>query len=258
MCGCSFRRLLDFVRTHSLKLFKKMSSSSSSSSSPPSSAWIQQQQSTSSFSNKRTMIEPLNLWPSTSTWAAYSSALASITLGQLNGEARNTPKYSSRNSPLTPTTPTYSPVFSPTSSANSFGVPQQHLEQLQQQQASVQNGPNSPVSRGVTPLSPHSVVDGYTDVPTSFPLDFVYANSMAMINGSKRPLSAEALHSQQSQQQKRSKSFTIDAILGLDEFVVSCHESATKQQPRYCSTAELGTCIIMFVTFSYASYLFFF
>ena len=194
------------------------------------------------------MIEPLNLWPSTSTWAAYSSALASITLGQLNGEARNTPKYSSRNSPLTPTTPTYSPVFSPTSSANSFGVPQliqQHLEQQhqQQQQASVQDGPNSPVSRGVTPLSPHSVVDGYTDVPTSFPLDFVYANSMAMITGSKRSLSAEALHSQPSQQQKRSKSFTIDAILGLDEFVVSCHESATKQQPRYCSTAELGTYI---------------
>ena len=197
------------------------------------------------------MIEPLNLWPSTSTWAAYSSALASITLGQLNSEAKNTPKYSSRNSPLTPTTPTYSPVFSPTSSANSFGVPQLIHQQLEQQ--SVQDGPNSPISRGVTPLSPHSVVDGYTDAPTSFPLDFVYANSIAtiaaerlsIVPGSKRPLSAESLHQQnvqQSQQPKRSKSFTIDAILGLDEFMVSCHESANKQ-PRYCNshtTGELG------------------
>lgn len=192
------------------------------------------------------MIEPLNLWPSTSTWAAYSSALASITLGQLNSEAKTTPKYSSRNSPLTPTTPTYSPVFSPTSSANSFGVPQLIQQHLEQQ--ATQDGPNSPISRGVTPLSPHSVVDGYTDVPTSFSLDSVSANSIAtvaterlgMVNGSKRPLSAEALNSQQSQQQKRSKSFTIDAILGLDEFVVSCHESAISKQLRYPNTAELG------------------
>ena len=226
-------------------------SSSSSPTSPPSSAWIQHQHqhqhSTGPSSNKRTMIEPLNLWPSSSTWAAYSSALASLTLGQLNCGIKNGPKYSqSRNSPLTPTTPTYSPVFSPTSLATNSFV-EAHSNNIQhqlEQPITISDGPNSPISRGASPLSPHSVADGCTDTPTSsFPLSFCYATStvtefaaeklnMGLVTGSKRPLETEGFI---SQQQKRSKSFTIDAILGL----ASCHES--NQKELYCATTELGT-----------------
>lgn len=182
-----------------------MSSSTSSPISP--SSWIQQQSSVAASANsKRAAVEPLNLWPSTSTWAAYNSALASLSLGQLNGETSTGTKYPSRCSPLTPTTPTYSPSFSPQSSAmNNFGI--------------------HPL---LQPDSPHSVTDTCPDFSTAFPLDFCTTNtgdrsSATSANSTKRHLhQPEALPNSQ----KRSKSFTIDAILGLEEFAASCFESA--------------------------------
>lgn len=173
---------------------------SSTSSSPAS--WILQQQNQSAsimHHAKRNMpsIEPLNLWPSTSspsTWA-YGSALGTLSA---NGNEMNS-KYTSRNSPLTPTTPTCSPVlFSPVALSSFVGVAggqQQHPP----------------------PDSPHSVVDGYLDFPAMtefFP--------MHTSNSSKRPQQDATPISSQN---KRSKCFTIDAILGLDDFRASCRPS---------------------------------
>lgn len=236
-----------------------MSSSTSSPVSPVSPAssmpWIQRQSSvttatTTSNSNRRApTVEPLNLWPSsttqtstsTSTWAAYSSALASLSLGQLQyvsvasvasgasgasvassasghlGETTSNSiiKYPSRCSPLTPTTPTnYSPTFSPqqTAAINSFGV--------------------HPL---LQPDSPHSVIEGAcSDYPsTAFPLDFCTTH---MANG-RSPTDNTQTHTHthhggnkrrlvqvdaQPISHKKSKSFTIDAILGLEEFAASC------------------------------------
>lgn len=190
------------------------SSTSSSSLSPP--TWIQRQTPVGvTSSNRRTVpVEPLNLWPSTSTWAAYSSALASLSLGQLNGETSPGIKYPPRCSPLTPTTPTYSPSFSPQAAAiNSFGV--------------------HPLMQ---PDSPHSVTDVNVDYPSAFPLDFCTTNgdrssptssSTPKINNNNKRLLQHA-GSLLVSQQKRSKSFTIDAILGLEELAASCYESVEK------------------------------
>ncbi|KAI9562928.1 hypothetical protein GHT06_010384 [Daphnia sinensis] len=191
-----------------------MSSSASSPVSPTS--WIQQQSSVVASSNKRVAVEPLNLWPSTSTWAAYSSALASLSLGQMNEMSNVTSKYPSRCSPLTPTTPTYSPSFSPQSSVTN-------------------NFTNHPL---LQPDSPHSVTDTSPDFSTAFPLDFCTTNnagdrSPSSINANKRQLvQPEPL----AANQKRSKSFTIDAILGLEEFAASCFESA--DAAKYFSSQE--------------------
>lgn len=178
-----------------------MSSSARSPVSP--SNWIQQHSVVAS-SNKRVAVEPLNLWPSTSTWAAYSSALASLSLSQMN-EMSSSAKYPSRCSPLTPTTPTYSPSFSPPSSVTT-------------------NFANHPL---LQPDSPHSVTDTSPDFSTAFPLDYCTTNA-----GDRSPISTSAMKRQLAQpehlaaSQKRSKSFTIDAILGLEEFAASCFESA--------------------------------
>lgn len=198
-----------------------MSSSSSSSSLSPPSTWIQRQTPSAASvtsSNRRAPVEPLNLWPSTSTWAAYSSALASLSLGQLNGETSPGIKYPSRCSPLTPTTPTYSPSFSPQAAGiTNFGVSSHPLLQ---------------------PDSPHSVTDASIDYPSAFPLDFCTTNTsgdrsptLANANGNKRLLQqAESLlHA------KRSKSFTIDAILGLEELAASCYESVDNVKRMYHS-----------------------
>lgn len=203
----------------------------SSTSSPISpSNWIQQQQPISAVASSnrhsRAAVEPLNLWPSTSTWAAYSSALASLSLSQLNGETSvsTAMKYPSRCSPLTPTTPTYSPSFSPQSAAiNSFGV--------------------HPL---LQPDSPHSVTDACPDFATAFPLDFCTTNngerSPTLTNSSmKRQLlpSADALPANQ----KRIKSFTIDAILGLEEFAASCCESTEhrrSESPSGCQQRRMS------------------
>jgi hypothetical protein len=190
-----------------------MSSSTSSPISP--SSWIQQQSPVvvGPSTNKRAAVEPLNLWPSTSTWAAYNSALASLSLGQLNGESSAGVKYPSRCSPLTPTTPTYSPSFSPQSTAiNGFGI--------------------HPL---LQPDSPHSVTDTCPDFSTAFPLDFCTTNtgdrSSSTSSNSNNNTKRQLQHQQQQPEalansQKRSKSFTIDAILGLEEFAASCFESA--------------------------------
>lgn len=191
-----------------------MSSSTGSPLPPPN--WMQQQSTVGVSSTKRVSVEPLNLWPTTSTWAAYSSALASITLGQLNGDPSSPMvKYPSRCSPLTPTTPTYSPSFSPqTTAANQFAN-----HQLLQ------------------PDSPHSVTDVCSDFP-SFPLDFCTSNtsdrSSKSSGNSKRH---QLLHPEVLPPvQKKSKSFTIDAILGLEEFAAACCETIEPTNNLYRSS----------------------
>ena len=190
-----------------------MSSTSSSSN------WIQPSASSNRLSHRAAAVEPLNLWPSTSTWAAYSSALASLSLSQLNSE-----KYPSRCSPLTPTTPTYSPSFSPQSAAvNSFAV--------------------HPL---LQPDSPHSVTDGCPDFSTAFPLDFCTTNngerSPTSSAGTKRQLPSADAHFPTGQHQKRIKSFTIDAILGLEEFAASCCESEYRrsESPADCQQRRMS------------------
>ena len=134
--------------------------------------------------------DPINLWPaatSTATWAAYSSALATLTINQIN-EGQSQMKYQaeSRGSPLTPTTPTYAPTPSPPTPL----TPQETSQ----------------------PGSPHS--ETYADY-LAYSLDYG-------IGGGKR----DALSLSSEPAPKRSKSFTIDAILGLEEAASRHHQLA--------------------------------
>ena len=165
---------------------------SSSSMSP---SWI-------AGGSSRLRMEHFNLWPSTSvtasggsaaaTWAAYSSALATLTLNQLNEV-----KYPHHRgpSPLTPTTPTYAP-----------------------------DSPSSIIGHAdIQPDSPHSVdyhPDSFTDYPAD-PADYCLTTSLNP-RKHKRSQSGAAVAYPAS---KKKKSFTIDSILGLD-----CEQQ--QQQPQ--------------------------
>lgn len=171
-----------------------------SSTSSPATSWILQQQSGNHQQRRNSgvpVIEPLNLWPTSSNWSNYNIS----------------EKYPSRSSPLTPTTPTCSPlIFSPTSSAAAA--------------AAFAAGIVSASQHHPPPDSPHSVVDGYMDFPTTVaPLLMDYCPTNNNNNNRKRP-QPEGMPGIISQN-KRSKSFTIDAILGLEDFPSSSYRSST-------------------------------
>lgn len=134
-------------------------------------------------------VDPINLWPtatSTATWAAYSSALATLTINQIN-EGQSAMKFQaeSRSSPLTPTTPTYAPTPSPPTPL----TPQETSQ----------------------PGSPHS--ETYADY-LAYSLDYGVGGKRDALSLSSEPAA------------KRSKSFTIDAILGLEEAASRHHQLA--------------------------------
>lgn len=161
----------------------------SSTSSPA--PWILQQQPTTSSRRVPATVEPLNLWPSPSSSAAwainYNAAMASLAVG--NEPAAS--KYPSRNSPLTPTSPTCSPPFSPSSITSFASHPYGTLQH--------------------PPDSPHSVIDGFLDFPPPM-TDFCPSSTSV-----KRHQQPDPHHTLHSNGNKRCKSFTIDAILGLEE-----------------------------------------
>ena len=190
--------------------------SSTSSTSP----WILQQQQPTTSRRIGGTVEPLNLWSSSSspaTWTMnYNSALASLTSNDMS----NNLKYPSRNSPLTPTSPTCSPVFSPASFNSNPFTSQQH-----------------------PPDSPHSVIDGFLDFSPAAMLEFCPSSSN---NVNKRP---HAFDPQVSVNKKRSKSFTIDAILGLEEYDHQRRISSSSESPEPQSPPS-SSCILAATTTS--------